>query len=78
LIVVVLLTVIGPLYSVPPVSLGVLPSVVYRIDAPVVVVPMVTVCAVVYVPGAGLKVGVDTGAMIFSVNGKLLEVVPLV
>ena len=38
----VLLTLIGPLYKLPAVSLGVLPSVVYRIDAPEVVVLIVT------------------------------------
>jgi hypothetical protein len=42
LIVVVLLTLIGPLYKLPTVSLGVLPSVVYRIDAPEVDVLIVT------------------------------------
>src|SRR5579864_320096 len=46
LTVVVALTVIAPLYTVPAVSLGALPSVVYRIVAPAVVVVMVTVCAV--------------------------------
>jgi len=38
-------TATGALYNVPAVSLGVLPSVVYRIDAPEVVVLIVTVCA---------------------------------
>jgi hypothetical protein len=50
----------APLYNVPAVSLGVLPSVVYRIDAPEVVVLMVTDCTDVYVPAAGLNVGVAT------------------
>jgi hypothetical protein len=43
LIVSLTFTDIGPLYNVPAVSLGVLPSVVYRMDAPEVVVLMVTV-----------------------------------
>jgi hypothetical protein len=60
LIVSVTPTVTGVLYSVPAVSLGVLPSVVYRIDAPEVVVLIVTVCALVYVPATGLNVGVAT------------------
>jgi hypothetical protein len=38
-----LLTDTGELYNVPTVSLGVLPSVVYRIVAPDVVVAIVTV-----------------------------------
>jgi hypothetical protein len=40
-----LLTGTGLVYNVPVVELGVLPSVVYRIDAPEVVVAMVTDCA---------------------------------
>ena len=40
-----MLIVIGPPYSVPEVSLGVLPLVVYRMEAPEVVVLIVTVCA---------------------------------
>jgi hypothetical protein len=47
-----------PLYSVPAVSLGALPSVVYRIDAPDVVEVIATDCATVYVPATGLNVGV--------------------
>ena len=43
--------------------LGVLPSVVYRIDAPLVVVLMVTLCAEVYVAAPGLIVGVATGVL---------------
>jgi hypothetical protein len=38
----------------------VVPLVVYHIVAPDVVVLIVTVCADVYVPGAGLNVGVAT------------------
>jgi len=38
----VLVTATGPLYNVPTVWLGVLPSVVYRIEAPDVVVLIVT------------------------------------
>ena len=53
-------TEIAPVYSVPTASLGVVPSVVYRIVAPEVVVDKVTLCAVVYVPGAGEKVGTAT------------------
>jgi TATA-box binding protein (TBP) (component of TFIID and TFIIIB) len=41
--VVVALTVTGAEYRVPVVEVGVLPSVVYRIEAPEVVVLMVTV-----------------------------------
>jgi hypothetical protein len=41
------LTETGALYTVPTVSLGVLPSVVYRIVAPAVVVATVTVWPVV-------------------------------
>ena len=37
------LTVTGALYNVPAVSVGVLPSVVYRIEAPEVLVLMLTV-----------------------------------
>src|ERR1700687_511335 len=58
LIVSVLLTATGVLYNVPTVWLGVLPSVVYRIDAPDVVSLIVTFCADVYVPATGLNVGV--------------------
>jgi hypothetical protein len=36
-------TVIGVEYAVPTVSVGVLPSMEYRIDAPAVVEPIVTV-----------------------------------
>ena len=43
--VVVLVTVIDALYNVPAVSLGVLPSSVYRMDATDVVVLMLTVSA---------------------------------
>jgi hypothetical protein len=50
----------GPEYVVPAVSLGVEPSVVYRIVAPDVVVEIVTLCADVYVPGDGLNIGVAT------------------
>jgi len=55
----VLATVTGPLYTVPVLGVGVEPSTVYRIDAPEVVVEMATVCVDVYVPAAGLNVGVD-------------------
>jgi hypothetical protein len=54
-------TAIGALYRVPAVSLGVLPSVVYRIAAPVVVVLMVTLCIEVYAPDPGLNAGAATG-----------------
>src|SRR5579871_5938725 len=60
LMVVVLATVIGLVYNVPAVSLGVLPLVVYRMEAPVVVVLMVTIWVELYVPAAGLNVGVAT------------------
>ena len=49
----------------PTVELGVLPSVVYRIDAPLVVDVIVTLCALVYVPAAGLKAGA-------AVTGRLI------
>jgi len=51
---------IDPAYTVPTVSLGIEPSVVYRIVAPGGVVDSVTFCAVAYVPGDGEKVGVAT------------------
>jgi hypothetical protein len=53
-------TAIGPAYTVPTVSLGVDPSVVYRMLAPGVDVDSVTLCAVAYVPGEGEKVGAST------------------
>ena len=53
------------LYRVPTVEVGVLPSVVYRIDDPAVAELIVTVCALVYVPATGLNVGVAT-------TGKLI------
>jgi len=52
---------IGAEYTVPTVSLGVDPSVVYRIVAPGVVVDNVTLCAVAYAPGKGEKVGGTSG-----------------
>jgi hypothetical protein len=51
---------IGPEYTIPAVSLGVVPSVVYRIVAPDVVVEIVTLCADVYVSGGGEKIGTST------------------
>jgi hypothetical protein len=51
---------IDPEYTVPAVSLGVDPSVVYRIVAPGGVVDSVTLCAVAYVPGDGEKTGAAT------------------
>jgi len=53
-------TAIAPAYIVPTVSLGVEPSVVYRIVAPGVEVDSVTLCAVAYVPGDGEKTGTPT------------------
>jgi len=44
----------------PFVSVGVVPSVVYRMLAPGVAVDSVTLCALVYVPGEGEKVGEET------------------
>ena len=44
LIVAVVEMVTGPEYKMPVVEVGALPSVVYRIDAPEVIVLMVTVC----------------------------------
>lgn len=52
----VVATLMGAEYIVPTVSVGVLPSVVYRIDAPDVVELIVTVWMLVYVPAVGLKV----------------------
>jgi hypothetical protein len=63
---VLLLTVTGPLYNVPAVSLGAVPSVVYRIDAPVVRLLIVTVCAELYAPPGGLKVGGATTLALLS------------
>ena len=54
---------IGPEYNVPTVSLGIVPSVVYRIVAPEVVVDKATLCAVAYVPGEGLNVGEATAVL---------------
>jgi len=51
---------IGPAYTVPTVSLGVEPSVVYLIVAPDVVVDSATLCAIAYVPGDGEKTGAST------------------
>jgi hypothetical protein len=51
---------IGVEYTVPTVSLGTEPSVVYRMLAPDVVVDSVTYCVLVYVAAAGLNVGADT------------------
>src|ERR1700687_2925301 len=75
----VTLTVTGPLYNVPAVSLGVVPSVVYRIDAPEVVVLIVTVCALVYVPATGLNVGVATTGrlMVYNAEATALSVIPV-
>ena len=53
-------TAIGPAYTVPTVSLGVDPSVAYRMVAPGVDVDSVTLCAVAYVPEDGEKVGAPT------------------
>jgi hypothetical protein len=39
------------------VEVGVVPLVVYRIDAPLVVVLMVTIWVEVYLAGAGLNIG---------------------
>jgi hypothetical protein len=53
-------TKIGAENTVPTVSLGVVPSVVYRMLAPGVVVDSVTFCTKVYVSGTGVNVGADT------------------
>jgi hypothetical protein len=60
LIVIVADTWIGPEYGVPVVEVGIEPSVVYRMLAPDVDVDTVTLCALAYVPGAGLNVGAET------------------
>src|SRR5260370_4960975 len=62
LIVVLLATTIGGPFKVPSVSLGVLPSVVYRIEAPGVALLRLTLCAELYVPPPGLKAGAATTA----------------
>jgi hypothetical protein len=68
----------APLYNVPAVSLGVLPSVVYRIDAPEVVVLIVTDCVPVYVPALGLNVGVATTGrlMVYAAEATALSLIP--
>ena len=58
----VLFTATGELYTFPTLDVGVLPSVVYRIEAPAVVVLIVTDCPVPYGPAGGLNVGVATCA----------------
>ena len=52
-------TTIGLVYSVDD-AVGVEPSVVYRMAAPLVVLDNVTVCVDVYVPPVGLMVGAAT------------------
>jgi hypothetical protein len=54
------LTETGLLYTAPTVGEGVLPSVVYRIVEPEVEVEIVTDWGDVYMPAAGVKVGVAT------------------
>lgn len=61
LIVVAVETFTGPVYNVPVVDVGVLPSVVYLMDADTVADESVTVCAPTYVPPGGLKDGAFTG-----------------
>ena len=56
----VLLTLTGLEYTVPLDDVGVLPSVVYRMAAPEVVVLMVTVRVEVELPPVGVNVGVTT------------------
>jgi len=68
-------TAIAPAYIVPTVSLGVEPSVVYRIVAPGVEVDSVTLCAVAYVPGDGEKTGATTDPVIAYVPLDTDEVV---
>ena len=74
LIVVVADTVIGPLY-VGDAAVGVLPSVVYLITAPLVPQFMLTVCAPVYIPSAILNVGVATGPSV-RLNVSIFKVAP--
>ena len=57
-------TVIAPAYTVPVVLVGVVPSVVYRMAAPVVAELKVKVWAVVYTPGLRLNWGVATEPVI--------------
>jgi len=56
-------TVNAAVYTVPVVAVGVEPSVVYLIVAPAVPSVIVTVCADVYVPVAGVIEGVTTFAI---------------
>jgi hypothetical protein len=58
---------IGPAYTVPTVSLGVEPSVVYLIVAPGGVVDSITLCAGAYIPGGGEKAGAATVPVIVYV-----------
>jgi len=64
---------IAPVYTVPDVEVGVEPSVVYRIVAPGVDVDSVTLCAVVYVPAAGLMVAAATVPVIVYVALLTME-----
>jgi len=58
---------------VPVAEVGVDPSVVYRMVAPGVVVDSVTLCALVYVPAAGLKVAAATVPVIVYVALLTIE-----
>jgi hypothetical protein len=70
LIVVGVLTVRGPVYGGDD-SLGVLPSVVYRVVAPGVFVVIVTAWPTLYVPVPGLMVGVFTVNVYVAVRRSL-------
>jgi hypothetical protein len=74
---VVALTVIWPLYSVPEVLLGVLPLVVYRMEALGVALLNVTCCVVGYVPVPGLNAG-TAAAMVYGAELTVLAAVGLV
>ena len=76
LIVVVALTVIALLYSVPEVLLGVLPFVVYRMEAFGVALLNVTCCVVGYVPAPGLNAGAAT-VIVYAAELTLLAVIPV-
>src|ERR1019366_1301747 len=72
-------TEMAPEYKMPAVSEGLDPSVVYRIEAPAVVELIVTDCAEVKLPPAGLKTGAATcciGVMVKTAEVMTLSVMP--
>jgi hypothetical protein len=73
------LTATGPLYRLPMDDVGVDPSVVYRIDAPPVVVVIVTDNAEANVPPGGLKTGAATCGrlMVYAAELMALSIIPV-